>query len=365
MAETSRAATLVGPDKLEIREYPIPEIPANGGLVKVEMAGVCGSDVKYLHGKIQLPLPLILGHEILGRVVKIGREAAPIHKLEEGDRIILKGAIGCGRCADCRRGGARFCRQRTSYGGRTPCDKPPHLFGGFADYLYLAPDVLATKLSDELPAEAAVLIGAVMANGFQWAIRRGGVKLGDYVLIQGPGQQGLSCTFAARHAGAAKVFITGIGRDKPRLDLAKKFGAHRAINVEEENVVDVIREETGGDMVDVVVDVSGSPKAIQSSVECLRRQGTLVLGGLTGDSTTTPMLMDKIVWGELRLQGVFTAENDATEASLRLLEETKFPVQEMVSHIFPLNETEKCIRAVGGEIPELFPTKALINPALG
>jgi alcohol dehydrogenase len=361
----SRGATLLGPDQLEIRDYPIPDIPADGGLVKVEMAGVCGSDVKYLHGKIQLPTPLILGHEILGRVEKLGKVAASIHKLKEGDRIILKGAIGCGRCADCRRGGARFCKQRTSYGGRTTCDKPPHLFGGFADYIYLAPDVLATKVSDQLPAEAAVLVGAVMANGFQWAIRRGGVKMGDYVLIQGPGQQGLSNAFAARHAGAAKVFITGIGRDKPRLELAKKFGANRTINVEEENVVDIVRQETNGEMCDVVVDVSGNPKAILTSIDCVRRQGTMVLAGLTGDSTITPMLTDKLVWGEIKLQGCFTADNDATEASLRLLEETQFPVQEMVSHVFPLRDTEQCIRAVGGEIPEMFPTKALINPVLG
>ncbi|MFQ5683234.1 MAG: zinc-binding dehydrogenase [Candidatus Binatia bacterium] len=362
MAQTSRAAILLEPNKLELREYPLPEIPSNGGLVAVEMAGVCGSDVKYFHGKIQLPLPIILGHEILGRVVKLGREASSLHGIKEGDRIILKGALGCGRCPDCRRGAARFCKKRTSYGGRTSCANPPHLFGGFADYIYLAPDVLATQVSDQLPAEAAVLVGAVMANGFQWAIRRGGVKMGDYVLIQGPGQQGLACTFASRHAGAARIFITGIVRDAKRLELAKRFGAHRTINVKEENVVEVIRKETSGCMADVVVDVSGNPQAIQTSVECLRRQGTLVLAGLTGDSTVTPMLMDKLVWGEIRLQGAFTADNDATEAALRLIKETGFPVQQMVSHVFPLEETERCIEAVGGEIPELFPTKALIKP---
>lgn len=362
MAGTSRAATLLQPDKIEIREYPIPEIPANGGLVAVEMAGVCGSDVKYFHGKIELPLPIILGHEILGRVVKLGREAASIHGIKEGDRIILKGALGCGRCADCRRGAARFCKRRTSYGGRTSCANPPHLFGGFADYIYLAPDVLATRVNDSLPPEAAVLVGAVMANGFQWAVRQGGVKMGDFVLIQGPGQQGLACTFAAHHAGAARVFISGIGRDAKRLALAERFGAHRTINVEKENVVEVVRQETGGAMADVVVDVSGNPQAIRTSVECVRRQGTMVLGGLTGDSTVTPMLMDKFVWGEIRLQGVFTADNDATEQTMRLIESTKFPVQEMVSHIFPLAETERCIRAVGGELPELYPTKALIKP---
>ena len=362
---SARGATLLGPDKLEIREYPVPDIPPDGGLVKVEMGGVCGTDVKYLHGKLRVPYPIILGHEILGRVEKLGKNAAAIHHVKEGDRIILKGAIGCGRCADCRRNNQRFCKQRTNYGGRTKCDQPPHLFGGFADYIYLAPDVLATKISDALPAEAAALIGSVMANGFQWAIRRGGVKMGDYVLVQGPGQQGLSCTFAARHAGAAKIFIAGIGRDKPRLELAKKFGADRTINVEEEDVLEVIRKETNGEMCDVVVDVSGNPKAILTSVDCLHRQATMVLAGLTGDTTVTPMLMDKLVWGEIKLQGCFTADNDATEAALRLIEETKFPVQEMVSHVFPLKDTEKCIRAVGGEIPEMFPTKALINPALG
>jgi len=362
MDEICRAATLVEPDKIEIREYPVPDIPSDGGLVAVEMAGVCGSDVKYFHGRIKLPLPIILGHEILGRVVKLGREAASIHGLKEGDRIILKGALGCGRCADCRRGAARFCKKRTSYGGRTSCVNPPHLFGGFADFVYLAPDVLATKVSDDLPVEAAVLVGAVMANGFQWAVRQGGVKMGDYVLIQGPGQQGLSCTFAARQAGAARIFVSGISRDSKRLELAQRFGAHRTINAEKESVLEVVRQETGGAMCDVVVDVSGSPQAIQTSVDCVRRQGTLVLAGLTGDGTVTPMLMDKFVWGEIRLQGAFTADNDAVDQAIRLIEATKFPVQEMVSHVFPLEETERCIRAVGGEMADLYPTKALIKP---
>ncbi|MFQ5849838.1 MAG: zinc-binding dehydrogenase [Candidatus Binatia bacterium] len=363
MAGKSRGATLIAPNKIEIREYPIPEIPPEGGLVAVERAGVCGTDVKYYHGRLTLPLPVILGHEILGRVLKLGRDAASIHGVREGDRVILKGALGCGRCPDCRRSAARFCKKRTSYGGRTSSANPPHLFGGFADCIYLAPDVLLTKVSDDLPPEAAALVGAVMANGFQWAIRRGGVKMGDYVLIQGPGQQGLSCTFAARHAGAVRIFVSGIGRDAPRLALAKRFGAHRTINVEEEDVVEVVRGETDGAMADVVVDVSGSPQAIKTSIECVRRQGTVVLAGLTGDSTVTPMLMDKLVWGEIRVQGAYTGDNDAVDASIRLLEATQFPVQEMVSHVFPLEETERCIQAVGGEIPELYPTKALIKPS--
>ncbi|MFQ5875521.1 MAG: zinc-binding dehydrogenase [Dehalococcoidia bacterium] len=132
--------------------------------------------------------------------------------------------------------------------------------------------------------------------------------------------------------------------------------------MEQEDLIEVVRRETGGAMADVVVDVSGSPQAIRTSIECVRRQGTMVLAGLSGDTTVTPMLMDKLVWGEIRLQGAYTGDNDAVDASIRLLESTKFPVQEMVSHIFSLDETERCIQAVGGEIPELFPTKALIKP---
>ncbi len=296
MAERCRAATLVAPDKIEIREYPIPDIPPDGGLVAVEIAGVCGTDVKYLHGKIELPLPTILGHEILGRVARLGGAAAALHGLKEGDRVILKGALGCGRCADCRRGAGRFCKKRTSYGGRTTSANAPHLFGGFADYVYLAPDILATKVPDDLPAKAAVLVGAVMANGFQWALRHGGVKMGDFVLIQGPGQQGLACAFAAKQAGAARIFVSGIGRDARRLELAKRFGADRTIDVEQENVVETVRRETDGAMADVVVDVSGNPKAIVASIDCVRRQGTMVLAGLTGDRAVTPMALDRIVW---------------------------------------------------------------------
>jgi len=224
------------------------------------------------------------------------------------------------------------------------------------------PDILVTKVDNDLPAEAAVLIGAVMANGFQWAVRQGGVKMGDSVLIQGPGQQGLACTFAAKTTGAAKIFVTGMNRDRERLAVAKKFGATRTINVEEENVIEVIRRETDGELVDVAVDVSGNVEAIRTSVECVRTLGTLVVGGLTRDGIDVPLNVNLIVRRQIRFQGAFTTDNDATEIAMNAIQASKFPVQQMVTHTFPLDETEKCIRAVGGEIPGLYPVKALIKP---
>ena len=146
------------------------------------------------------------------------------------------------------------------------------------------------------------------------------------------------------------------------MEVAKKFGAHRTINVEQENVLDVVREETGGELADVVVDVSGNVQAIRTSVECVRTLGTLVVGGLTRDGIDVPINVNLIVRRQIRFQGVFTTDNDATEIAMRAIESTKFPVQDMVTHKFSLEETEKCIRAVGGEIPGLYPVKALIKP---
>jgi alcohol dehydrogenase len=357
-----RGATLVGPERIEIREYPRPAIPADGALLEVEAGGVCGTDVKYFHGTIPLPYPVILGHEIAGRIAQIGPAARRIHGVDEGDRVILKGTRGCGHCPDCRRGGPRFCKQKTNYGGTIPSDRPPHLFGGFADALYVAPDVVLTRVPDGMSADAACLVGSVMANGYQWAVVQGGAHLGDYVLIQGPGQQGLACLFAAKAAGAGRVVVSGRGRDAERLRLATAWGADRIVDVDQEDVLDVVREETGGHMADVVVDVSGSPAAIPTSLKATRRQGTMVLAGLVGTGVKVPLELDDAVWSEKRIQGAYTADATALDATLRSVVATGFPVTDMASHVFPLEETERCIHAVGGEIEGLYPVKAIIRP---
>jgi alcohol dehydrogenase len=351
LPRTARAATLVAPSRIEIREYPVPEVAEDGALLEVELGGVCGTDVKYFRGRIPTPMPLILGHEILGRIVRIGPVAAQIHGVREGDRVILKGSRGCGNCRACRRGAPRFCPTRTGYGFSTSSTDPPHLFGGFADYLYVAPDAQLTAITEDLPGQAAVLIASVMANGYQWAVHHGGVTIGSYVLIQGPGQQGLACTWAAAQAGAARIVVTGLGRDADRLALARKWGAHRTVDVEQEDPVEVVRAETGGDMA-----------AIATSIECVRTQGTLVLAGLTGAETSTSLRLDPVVMRELTVQGAFTADHVALAATLGLLESTGFPVQEMVSHEFPLDETARCIEAVAGDLPGMLPTKAVIRP---
>lgn len=362
MSDTARGATLIGPEQLEIREYPVPDPAPDGALMRIDLGGVCGTDVKYYKGRIDMPYPIILGHEIFGRIERLGSEAGDLHGVEEGDRVILKGSRGCGNCRECHDGAPRFCTTRTLYGSKTSSADPPHLFGGFADYLYVNPDALLFKISDAMSDEAAVLLGSVMANGYQWAVLHGGVSLGDNVLIQGPGQQGLACTWAAKAAGAGRIFVTGTSEDADRLRLAADWGAQRIIEVDNEDVVDVIAGETGGAMADVVVDVSGNADAFAASVASVRPRGTLVLGGLTGGNRQVPVEIDALVWNEIRLQGAFTAGSTALDATMALIEATGFPVEDMISHTFGLDETEHCIHAVGRDVEGLYPTKAVIRP---
>ena len=359
---TARAATLLGPERLEIREYPLPEVADDGALLRIGLGGVCGTDVKYFRGRIDMPYPVILGHEIFGRVERLGRAAASIHGVAEGDRVILKGSRGCGHCRDCRDGAPRFCPQRTLYGSATSSENPPHLFGGLADYLYVNPDAELFKVGDAMSDEAAVLCGSVMANGYQWAVLHGGATFGDTVLIQGPGQQGLACTWAARAAGAARILVSGTAADADRLALARRWGADRIIDVDAEDVVEAVADETGGAMADVVVDVSGSTAALASSVAAVRKRGTLVLAGLVGTGREVPLEIDSLVWKEIRVQGAFTASSTALTATMELIESTGFGVADMISHTFSIEDTERCIRAVGKEIEGLYPTKAVIRP---
>jgi threonine dehydrogenase-like Zn-dependent dehydrogenase len=115
-------------------------------------------------------------------------------------------------------------------------------------------------------------------------------------------------------------------------------------------------------MADVVVDVSGSPAAIPVSLKATRRQGTMVLAGLVGTGVKVPLEVDDAVWSEKRIQGAYTADALALDATLRSVVASGFPVADMISHTFPVEDTERCIRAVGGEIPDLYPIKAIIRP---
>ena len=154
--------------KLEPRELPLPEIGDDDALLRVEACGICGSDVESFEGVIRVPLPLIPGHEPLGRIAAIGRRAAKRWGVAEGDRVAVETLLPCNTCRRCRTGAYQLCAQRRVY-SYIPLAEAPGLWGGYAEYLYLAPNAIVHRVDDAIPPELAVLFNPLGA-GFRWAV---------------------------------------------------------------------------------------------------------------------------------------------------------------------------------------------------
>ena len=218
MAEKVLAAVRVGPSRTEIREYPMPDIPEDGALMKVEVAGICGTDVK-LYKHPPSPAPVIMGHENIGTIAKAGREFTRRKGFKEGDLVFVEHYVACGKCEWCHLGQYRHC-ENTDWRynpdairyGYTSAERAPHLWGGFGQYVYLPWNAVLHHVPKNVTPELAGIV-TPMANGIEWSLFEGGVGYDSKVLIQGPGQQGLSQTVICKQAGASLIIVTGTSKD--------------------------------------------------------------------------------------------------------------------------------------------------------
>jgi alcohol dehydrogenase len=363
--KASRAVVLEAPGKMALREFPLPAIGPEEGLLKVEMVGVCGSDVGMYRGKATRaprPYPIIMGHEIFGTIVEIGGEASRRWNLKEGDRAIVEYAFGCGECFYCKQGNYIHCEAMWTYGSMISCKDPPHLWGAYSEYLYLPRRAMVHKVSDNLLPEVGVLICAVLGNGIRWLQTLGGLCPGDTVVIQGPGQQGLAGVIVAKEAGAKKVIVTGVTKDRVRFELARVFGADEVIDIEKDDPIQRVKEITEGRMADLVMDVTGNPKGPITAIDLVKKKGTVILPGLYGMDRETPLVLDKVVYKEVKVQGAFSHDFQSVLPAIRLAESGKYPLEKMVTHRFPLEEAEMAVRVAGGEIKGEDPIKVVIVP---
>lgn len=353
------------PGRMVLKEFPLPKIGPDEGLLKVDMVGVCSSDVGMYRGKASRaprPYPIILGHEIFGTIVEIGKKASKRHGVIVGDRAIVEYAFGCGSCPYCMKGEYIHCVSSLTYGSMISCREPPHLWGAYSEYLYLPFRAMVHKVKKDLLPEIGVLVCAVLGNGIRWLRTIGGVSIGDTVVIQGPGQQGLAGVIVAKEAGAGKIIVTGMTKDRVRFDLAKTFGADETIDVEKVNPIEAVREITKGEMADLVMDVTGNPRGAITALDLVKKKGTVVLPGLYGMDKEIPLILDKIVFKEVRLQGVFSHDFRSVLPAIQLAESGKYPLEKMVTHRFSLEEAEKAVRVAGGEMEGEDPIKVVIVP---
>jgi threonine dehydrogenase-like Zn-dependent dehydrogenase len=341
--KTCKAAVLEEYGKpVQIREVPIPEVEPRGILVKVEMAGICGTDIHQFHGTLTIkpPLPNIQGHETIGRIVKLGEgrtiDVAGV-PLNAGDRIMWAHA-DCGECYWCEVAREQVhCAKRSGYGFAPPIA----LRGGFAEYEYVTPLTKVVKVPEELTEEEAVGVGCAFRSVVAGYERLGGVRFQENVVIQGAGPIGLYSCLMAVEGGAGKVIV--IGAPAGRLELATKWGAAAVINIDDIKDAARRREQvlalTNGRGPELVVEGSGIPAAFNEGLDMIQKGGRyLVLG--QSSAATVPVAPGIITGKGLTLVGSVSAAIQHFYRALQFIKHrrAKYPFAGIVSHKYELEQ---------------------------
>ena len=352
MSRDVLAAVKVAEERTELQTFERPVVGPTDGLLRVESAGVGGSDPELYRTPDHAPI--IMGHENVGTIEELGEVAASRWGLKPGDRIALHEYLPCWHCKWCLQGDFRLCeeidffiikdRAATPRFGTSRCTTPPHLWGGFAQYLHVPLNAVIHKLPDQMDARLATL-AIPFGNGFQWAVLDGGAGPGKTVLVFGPGQQGLGCVFAAKACGAMTVILAGQTRDRARLDLALRIGADVTVDLQQDDLDAAVRAATGGKGVDVVVDTTGDPtgEIAAAAVRLAAKGACLNLNGLKQSVSVG----DIKKW-YLTVRAPRGHSYRAVDMALRYLAKSRLPVAEVCSHDFSLDEVHEAILATAG-----------------
>jgi alcohol dehydrogenase len=342
MADTSRAMLFHEPGRpLELRRYPLPRLARGEVLVRVTCCTLCGSDIHTYEGRRSTPRPTVLGHEILGRVADLPSESVVCdHEgtpLEIGDRVTWSVTASCGSCFFCKDGLPQKCERLFKYGHEPVSDRHP-LSGGLADYCHLAAGTavfrLPSKLSDAVACPANCATATVAA-----AMRYAGPCAGRAVLIQGAGMLGLTAAAMAISGGAGEVIVCD--RVAERLQRAHRFGATRTASVDDDDALRAeVDQATCGRGVDLAIDASGAPAAIETGIELLRIGGRYVWVGAVCPVRPVSISAETIVRSVLSIQGVHNYAPEDLRRALQFLQDgqEQFPFAELVAETFALED---------------------------
>lgn len=340
--------TAAGAGHVELRDVPEPRVGPGQALIEVAAVGICGTDIHIRDGEFKTRPPVVMGHEIAGRVAAVGEGVAG---LREGTRVTSETYFEtCGRCRYCRDGQTNLCPERLSIGSAVD--------GAFTRYLV----VPATNLH-ELPEHVSDRAGALteplacVVHGVLGAPGGPTAGPGDVAVIAGPGAIGLLTLQVVRSAGATTV-VLGTAADEGRLDLARRLGADHVVNVQEEDPTGLVRGlAPGGHGADVVYECSGAGPAAKGLLEFVRRRGRYVQIGLFGRPVAWDL--DQLCYREL----VATGSNASTPASwrraLQLLESRAVDTEALVSHVYGLEEWPRAFDDFGSRNG----VKLLFDPA--
>lgn len=351
---TAVAAVLERARSFQFREFPVPEVSDDDAVVRVEAGGLCGTDYEQYLGGLSFGdgMPIIPGHEIIGRIETIGDTAAKRWGVDVGHRVTVEPIIPCGVCPGCVEGAFTRCQSGLGYGMYQGTGTAPSLWGGYATHVYLHPRALVHKLPEDIPTDVTTLVNP-LSNAIRWIYEVGGAGLGSTVVIAGPGQRGLLAAAAAKKAGAETIIVTGTTADGSRLELARSLGATTTVNVDEEDPVSWVAEVTDGAMADVVLDVSaGAMAPILQGIDMTRRGGRLVLAGLKSGNKLDGVPIDEVVLREIELRGVVSGGYRSTELAISMIRESAEILAPLCTHTFALRDVTNAVRTLGREITD-------------
>jgi threonine dehydrogenase-like Zn-dependent dehydrogenase len=351
------AATKTAPREMELQEVPEPDIADDSAVLKVEAAGMCGS-YAYFTGTKGKPIPGMNAHENAGYIVKAGKAFKERHGVEEGDLVAMEEYLPCGHCEWCRIGEFRHCWLTDTHNN----PNPSRLYGGFSQYLYLPPNAVLHKLPSHVtPSEAALALP--IGNGIQWAVVEGEAGPGKTIVIQGPGSKGLGCTLASKIFGASCIIVTGLAKDKARLDAAKRLGADHTINVQEQDFTKTIMEITDGRGADAVVDCTTgrAPIVFTQAADVLVRRGGIIV---TQSYEMPAFSLEKITGKYAQLRACRGHSYTSVAKGLEWIASGKYPLKDLLTHHYPLAQTDVACLASGGEADGQDAIWVMVNPWL-
>ena len=335
-----RAARFWGKEDIHLEEVPVPEIGHGEALIKVGYAGICGSDMWIYSGTHpRAKAPLIMSHEFAGEIVAITGDDDRGFKV--GDHVAVNPLLYCGRCLPCRTGRHHVCKKL----GLSGIDAD----GGFAEYVKVGINQLV-KLPEDLPLDLAALTEptAVAVH----AVHRGGVKVGDQVVVLGGGPIGYLVAVSARAAGAAQVIVS-----EPS-DLRRTLAARHGFTVVDggPGTKDEILALTDGEGADVVFDAAGVPATAALATELVRVSGRVVIVGVFKHPAPVDLLA--VNFNELEIVGTRVYTDEAFAAAARLVANSP-DVADVISHRLPLSEAPQAMR-IAREAKEAM--KILVHP---
>jgi threonine 3-dehydrogenase len=307
-------------------DVPKPEVGHNDLLIKIRKTAICGTDVHIYKwdewSQNTIPVPMVVGHEYVGEVVDMGQE---VRGFTVGDRVSGEGHITCGHCRNCRAGRVHLCRNTTGVGVNRE--------GAFAEYLVI-PAFNAFKIPSNISDELAAIFDP-FGNAVHTALSFD--LVGEDVLITGAGPIGIMAAAVAKHVGARHVVITDV--NEYRLELARKMGATRAINVATEKLEDVMAELDMTEGFDVGLEMSGVPSAFNSMLNNMNHGGKIAMLGIPPSDMAVDW--NQVIFKGLVIKGIYGREMFETWYKMASLIQSGLDLNPILTHEFHINDFQE------------------------